>query len=65
MTQDATLHLRPDGSIDCEFYVQRSRERWSTNIDAPRLLTSKATRRIKIAAALQRCLGRWGLGQPA
>ena len=54
MTQDEfALHLRPDGTIDCEFYIQRSRERWSTHIDAP---SSWATRRMKIAAALERVL---------
>jgi hypothetical protein len=50
MTQDEpTLRLRPDGSIDCEFYIQRSRERWSKPIDALRPLTSDATRPIETA----------------
>ena len=50
MRQDeSALHLRPDESIDCDFYVQRSRERWSMNFDAQ---TPKAPRRMKIFATL-------------
>ena len=59
MTQDeSALHLRPDGSIDCEFYIQRSRERWSTHIDAPSSLTTRVTRRITVLATLRGILQR-------
>ena len=55
-TQTDTLCLRPDGTIDCEFYIQRSRKRREELLHnaaqpATRPFTSRAKRHVRMFVA--------------
>ena len=48
-----SIRRRPDGTIDCEFYVRQSRERWAKHASEaptapePRILSPSAKRHLK------------------
>ena len=54
----ALLHLRSDGSIDCEFYIQRGRERRGechydeSLIEAPKVSSKRLSSKVGSKAAM-------------
>ena len=45
-----SIRRRPDGTIDCDFYVRQSRERWASEAPTtpePRVLSPIAKRHLK------------------